>query len=64
MRYLGAALYCLVLDAAIIGGCAYIVFWMHYSGWWWALAILLSGSVGVPEGVRRPFTESEGAEHG
>jgi hypothetical protein len=25
----------------VLGGCSYIVFWMHYSGWWFVLAIVL-----------------------
>lgn len=52
MRSLAAAIYCTLLDAMIIGGCAYIVFWKGHSGWWFVLAILLSGAIGVPEGVR------------
>lgn len=55
MKFIGAAIYCTVLDCMILGGCAYLVFWKGHSGWWFALAILLSGSIGVPEGVRRPL---------
>jgi hypothetical protein len=26
----------------LIGGCAYIVFWLNHSGWWFLLAIILA----------------------
>lgn len=29
-------------DALIIGGTAYVVFWLNHSGWWWVLGALLS----------------------
>lgn len=57
MKFIAAAIYCTVLDALILGGCAYVVFWRGASGWWFVLAILLSASVGVPEGVRRPLPQ-------
>lgn len=54
MRFLASAMYCLLLDAIIVIGCGYVVFWRGESGWWFALAFFLSGFVGVPEGVQTP----------
>lgn len=34
----------LAYNAAIIGGCAYLVFWRGHSGWWFLLAMLLMAS--------------------
>jgi hypothetical protein len=34
----------LLYGVAVIFGCAYVVFWRGFSGWWFVLAILLAGS--------------------
>lgn len=34
----------LVWGLVILGGCAYAVFWLDHSGWWFLLAMLLAGS--------------------
>ncbi|MEP9376164.1 hypothetical protein ABLE91_05580 [Aquabacter sp. CN5-332] len=35
------ALSTLAFRAAILGFCAYAVFWLGFSGWWFALALVL-----------------------
>lgn len=46
-----------IWSAAMIGGCAYLVFWRDVSGWWFLLAMLLAScwsckSFGSPEQIR------------
>lgn len=36
-------------ETLIIGGCSYIVFWLHHSGWWFLLAIALSTAAYSPK---------------
>ena len=36
----------LVWGLFIFGGCAYFVFWMNHSAWWFLLAIILGASMG------------------
>lgn len=55
-----AAIYCVLVDCLIWGGTGYAVFALGHSGWWFALALVASSQVGVPEGVRRPVGKSEG----
>lgn len=30
-----------------LGGCAYLIFWKGFSGWWFVLAILIASSARV-----------------
>lgn len=49
MRALTYLIYIVFYEALVIGGCAYLVFWQHHSGWWFVLAAMLSGSAYTPE---------------
>ena len=42
-------IYILLWEGLLIGGCSYVVFWRGESGWWFALAVLLSGSAYAPK---------------
>lgn len=42
-------LFALVFDGGLIGGCAYVVFWLGYSGWWFALAIFIGTCGPAPD---------------
>lgn len=65
MKYAFAAIYCIVLDLLIWSGIGYAVFWLNHSGWWFALAIVASAAVGVPEGVRSASSSKQGnSAHG
>lgn len=37
-------IYCIFWGTLIMGGCGYAVFVLDYSGWWFLLAVVLSGS--------------------
>lgn len=37
-------IYSLVYEGLVLGGCGYVVFVLGYSGWWFVLAVILSGS--------------------
>jgi hypothetical protein len=51
MRFLAAALY----YTAIVGGNAYLIFWLEFRGWWWMLAVLVSVLVAIRKDVQRTF---------
>lgn len=34
----------LIFDGFVIGGTAYIVFWLGFSGWWFLLAFIFVGA--------------------
>lgn len=34
----------LLWGVSILGTCAYAVFWLDHNGWWFVLAILITGS--------------------
>lgn len=42
-------LYIIFWESLTLGGCAYCVFWRKASGWWFVLAVLLSGAAYSPE---------------
>lgn len=46
----------LLWDAALLFGCAYLVFWRGESGWWFVLACVLmySGTVGAGQAAKKP----------
>ena len=39
-------LYCILWDCGLLAGCAYVVFCRGHSGWWFVLAIIMSGCGG------------------
>lgn len=43
MKYLAFLVYIIIWDVGIIAGAAYAVFWLDASGWWFLLAIILTG---------------------
>ncbi|QRG06153.1 hypothetical protein EZH22_24720 [Xanthobacter dioxanivorans] len=58
MPMLAAYVAMLVFDLAIMAGTAYAVFWLGFSGWWFALAVLIiSGS-----SPKKLFCPEEGSE--
>lgn len=42
----GALALVLAYNAAILGVCAYAVFWLGHSGWWFLLALILCAKAG------------------
>ena len=42
-------IYIIFWESLTIGGCAYLIFFKGYSGWWFILAILLSTLAYSPE---------------
>jgi hypothetical protein len=42
-------IYIIFWETLVIGGCAYIVFGLHYSGWWFILAVALSQAAYRPK---------------
>lgn len=38
--------HCFLWNALVLGTTAYLVFWCGFSGWWFALAIILCSSSG------------------
>lgn len=57
----------IIWTAFLFGGAAYVVFWLHRSGWWFLLAILLGsamGGAGLYKSLRLRFgvKEAEGEE--
>ena len=51
-------LYVLAWEALTIGGCAYVVFWIGHSGWWFVLAVLLSSAMIRPSTWRGLFIQT------
>ena len=49
MAYLTYLIYILAYESLILGGTAYAVFVLGHSGWWFALAVILSGLAYKPE---------------
>lgn len=41
--------YIVIWEVMCIGGCGYVVFGLHYSGWWFVLAAILSAMAYSPE---------------
>lgn len=41
-------IYIVLYEALVIGGCAYVVFFLGYSGWWFLLALLFSAGAYKP----------------
>lgn len=41
--------YIVLWESMVIGGCAYVVFGLGYSGWWFLLALMLSASAYKPK---------------
>ena len=48
MKELTYLIYIVLWEAFVIGGCAYLVFWLGASGWWFILAVVLSGAAYTP----------------
>ena len=48
MAYLTYLIYIVFWDSFTIGGCAYIVFGLGHSGWWFALAVPLAAMACSP----------------
>ena len=48
MKILTYLIYIILWEGFILGGCAYIVFWKGFSGWWFLLAGLLSSAAYKP----------------
>ena len=49
MKYLTYLIYIVCYESLVIGGTAYVVFWLGHSGWWFLLTALLSGAAYKPE---------------
>lgn len=60
MQILLAYIAMLVFDFSIMAGTAYAVFWMGFSGWWFALAALVIGS-SSPKSLFYPKEDREEA---
>jgi hypothetical protein len=43
----------------VIGGCAYVVFWLNHSGWWFLLAIILGDFGFSPKEWKKLFKETK-----
>ena len=50
-------IYIVFFESLIWGGCAYVVFWRGVSGWWFALALVVSGAAYGPRKWRSLFDE-------
>jgi hypothetical protein len=48
--------YIVFYEGMILGGCAYVVFFLNRSGWWFLLAVLLSGAAYSPAKWHRLLT--------
>jgi len=48
-------IYIIAWEALVIGGCAYVVFGLNRSGWWFVLAVILSGASYSPKKWRKLF---------
>ena len=42
----------LASNLIVLGGCAYAVFWLGHSGWWFLLAVLLLDTVKRTKGAK------------
>ena len=49
MKYLTYLIYILAFETLVLGGIGYAVFVLDHSGWWFLLAILLSGAAYKPQ---------------
>jgi len=48
MKEITYLIYIIFWEILIVGGTAYIVFGLGYSGWWWLLGIFLGGCAYKP----------------
>ena len=62
MKAITYLIYILLYEALTIGGTAYIVFWLHYSAWWWVLGALFSAGAYRPEKWMAPEATQGGNE--
>ena len=46
-------IYIIIYESLVLGGCGYVVFGLGYSGWWFVLAVVLSGEAYKPKQWRR-----------
>jgi hypothetical protein len=51
-------IYIIIFEILIIGGCAYVVFWRHESGWWFVLACIVSSLAYSPKSWNRLFSKT------
>lgn len=42
-------IYIVIYETIVLGGCGYSVFMLGASGWWFLLAVLMSGAAYKPE---------------
>lgn len=49
MKYISEILLATIYNLLLVVGTAYIVFWLHHSGWWFALTVVLLASCGGSE---------------
>lgn len=59
--FISYTIYIVLYEALVIGGCGYVVFGLHYSGWWWVLAVLFSNEAYSPSKWNRLLTGKEDA---
>jgi hypothetical protein len=50
MKILSFLIYTILFETLVLGGCGYVVFHLHESGWWFILAVLCSILQIKPEG--------------
>jgi Na+/H+ antiporter NhaC len=55
-------IYIIFYEALVLGGCAYIVFGLGKSGWWFLLAVGLSNAAYSPKKWRELFKKIENIE--
>ncbi|MDO8641457.1 MAG: hypothetical protein Q7R33_07960 [Nitrosarchaeum sp.] len=49
MKVITFLIYSILYECLVLGGCGYVVFGLHYSGWWFVLAVILSACQWSPE---------------
>lgn len=52
-------IYIIMWDGFVVGGCAYAVFWLGHSGWWFALAMVLAALAYRPSSWRELLGPNE-----
>lgn len=48
MKYFTYLIYIIFWETLIFGGCGYVVFILGFTGWWFALALVLGGMAYSP----------------
>lgn len=63
MKAVTYLIYIVIYETLVLGGTAYVVFWLGHSGWWFVLAALMSGSAYPPSSWVKLWNDPSRGSH-